>query len=113
MWRCTTLTPTTCQTSVGTGINNVKPDAITGLSIFPNPIHTTGKVSLNIDQSAKVTLRVFDMTGKLYSETNYQDVPVGTNYFDLNTSGLSSGSYLLAATLADEKTISKLFVVAR
>jgi hypothetical protein len=40
-------------------------------------------------------------------------VPAGANLFDLNTSGLSSGSYLLAATLADERTISKLFVVAK
>ena len=113
MWRCTTLTPTTCATAVGTAVNNVKPNAINGLSIYPNPVHTTAKVSLNIDNSAKVTLRVFDMTGKLHSEMVYQNVPPGSNLFDLNATDLSSGTYVLAATLADERTISKLFVVAK
>ena len=113
MWRSTTLTPSGCRTSVGTGVNNVKPNAINGLSIYPNPVHNSAKVSFTIDNSAKVTLRVFDMTGKLHSEKTYQNVAAGTNLFDLNADGLSSGTYVLAATLADERTMSKLFVVAK
>lgn len=113
MWRCTTLTPSTCQTSVGTAVNNVKPNAINGLSIFPNPVKDQGKVSLTIDNSSSLTLRVFDMTGKMHSQLTYQNVPAGTNLFDLNAAGLSSGTYVLAASLADERTISKLFVVAK
>ena len=112
MWRSTTLTPSTCQTQVGTSVNNVKPNAITGLSIFPNPVHDAAKVSLNIDNSSGVTLRVFDMTGKLYSETSYHNVPAGKNLFELNASGLSSGTYMVVAT-ADDRSQSKLFVVTK
>jgi hypothetical protein len=113
MWRSTTLTGGSCQTSVGTAVNNVKPNAITGLSVFPNPVRNTAKVSLNIDNSDNVALRVFDMTGKLLSEKSYKNVPAGQNLFDLDASGMSSGTYLVAATVGDTRTMSRLFVVTK
>jgi len=112
MWRSTTLTPVSCQTAVGTAVNNVKPNAVSGLSIFPNPVHNTAKISLTLDNSADVTIRVFDMTGKLYSENTYHNATAGSNLFDLSASGLSNGTYMVVAT-ADTRTLSKLFVVAK
>ncbi len=113
MWRSTTLTNGTCQTDVGTAVNNVKPNAITGLSVFPNPVKNAAKISLNLDNSANVTLRVFDMTGKLHHEMTYHNAPAGQNLYDLDASDLSSGTYVLAATVADTRTLSKLFVVTK
>ena len=113
MWRCTTLTPGTCQTSIGTAVNNVKPNAVTGVNIFPNPVRNSAKVSLNLDNAGDVTIRIFDMTGKLQQERSYHNASAGQNLFDLDASGLSSGSYLLAATVADTRTLSRLFVVTK
>jgi photosystem II stability/assembly factor-like uncharacterized protein len=113
MWRSTTLTDVSCQTAIGTAVKNVKPNAITGLSVFPNPVHNSAKISLNIDNSDNVMLRVFDLTGKLYSEKSYKNVPAGTNLFDLDANDMSSGTYLVAATVGDTRTLSKLFVVTK
>ncbi len=113
MWRSTTLTPGSCQTAVGTAVNNVKPNAITGLDIFPNPVRNSSKIELNIDNSANVTLRVFDMTGKLNHEVSYHNAPAGKNLYDLDASGLSNGTYLLVATVADTRSLSRLFVVTK
>ena len=113
MWRCTTLTPSGCQTAVGTAVNNIKPNAISGINIYPNPVANAAKISLNIDNSASVTLRVFDMSGRLHSEKTYRDVPGGPNTFDLDASELSNGTYVLAATVADTRSLSRLFVVTK
>ena len=113
MWRCTTLTPASCRTDIGTAVNNVKPNAITNLSVFPNPVRNSAKISLNLDNSANVTLRVFDMAGKLHKEISYHNAPAGTNLYDLDASELSSGNYLLSATVADTRTLSRMFVVTK
>ena len=112
MWRTTTLTPSGCQTAVATGVNNIKPVQVSDLNIFPNPVQTTSKVSLTLDKTAVVTLRIFDMAGRLYKEVVYKNTIAGQNLFNLDGAGLSTGTYLLSAT-ADDRTQSRLFVVAK
>jgi len=60
-----------------------------------------------------VTLLVFDMTGKLYKEVTMRNTTTGENLFDLDASGLSNGTYVLAATVDNVRTQSRLFVVAK
>jgi hypothetical protein len=111
MWRTTTLTPSNCQTV--TGIKNVENVQVSGLNIYPNPVHSVSHVALMLDKSVEVTLRVFDMTGKLYQEIAEKNTVPGQNLFDLNATGLSSGTYLLVATAANTKTQSRLFTVVK
>ncbi len=112
MWRSTTLTPSSCQTS--TAITDPKNNAsISGLNVFPNPVSSSSKISLTLEKSDAVTLRVFDMTGRLYKEVTYKNTIAGENLFELDASGLSNGTYLLAATVANVRTQSRLFVVSK
>jgi hypothetical protein len=113
MWRSTTLTPTTCQTSIGTAVKDIKSTQVSDLNIFPNPVRTTSKISLSLDQTAPVTIRIIDMTGRVSKEITYRNTISGTNLFDLDASGLSNGTYLLSATVADTRTLSRLFVVTK
>jgi hypothetical protein len=113
MWRTTTLTPASCQTENPSGINPVTNTRISGLNIFPNPVHSTSHIALTLDKSVEVTLRIFDMTGRQYQEMDENNTVAGQNLFDLNASRLSSGTYLLVATAANTRTESRLFTVVK
>ncbi|MFN8288072.1 MAG: T9SS type A sorting domain-containing protein [Chitinophagales bacterium] len=112
MWRSTTLTASGC--TVAAGVNEpANQNAITDLSVFPNPVSDHSKISLKLDKSADVTFRVFDITGKLYKEVTARNATAGTNLFDLDAAGLSNGTYVLAATVGNTRTQSRLFVVSK
>lgn len=112
MWRCTTLTDPACKTDV-TAVKEIKAPEVTGLNIFPNPVNSGSKVAITLEKSADVTLRIFDLTGKVCRETIHRNAIAGENLFDLNATGLSAGNYLLAATVGNQRTQSRLFTVAK
>ncbi|MFN8323014.1 MAG: T9SS type A sorting domain-containing protein [Chitinophagales bacterium] len=112
MWRSTTLTAGGCSTVAG--VEEVsKVSEITNLSIFPNPVSLGSKISLTLEKADNITFRVFDMTGKLYKEFSSKNNHAGENLFELDASGLSNGTYVLAATVANARTQSRLFIVAK
>ncbi|HWB62380.1 MAG TPA: T9SS type A sorting domain-containing protein, partial [Chitinophagales bacterium] len=113
MWRCTTLTPAGCQTSLATDISEIKKSGVSSLNIYPNPVSSSSHVSLYLDNKTDVTIRIFDMTGKLYQEKTYHNTVTGENIFDFDASGLSNGNYLLAATAGQTRTQSRLFTVVK
>ena len=90
MWRSTTLTPSSCQTAIGTGINDIKSSEISGLNIFPNPVSNASKVSITLSGNSSLTLRIVDMSGKTWKETRYLNTVAGKNLFDLNANGLAA-----------------------
>jgi photosystem II stability/assembly factor-like uncharacterized protein len=112
MWRTTTLTTAGC--ALVANVNEVKNrvDA-SNLSVFPNPVKNNSKIAITVDKPADVTFRVFDMTGKLYREVTYRNLTTGENQFDLDAANLTTGTYLLAATIGGKQTMSKLFTVTK
>ncbi len=112
MWRCATFAANNgCTTT--TSITDTKSPQVSNMSIFPNPVSSTARVSMVLDNHQDVTLRVFDMAGKLYKEITIRNTTEGENRFDLDASGLSNGTYILAATVGKLRTESKLFVVTK
>jgi len=112
MWRCATFAANGgCVTS--TSVTEVKSPEITNLSIFPNPVAASAKISISLENASDVTLRVFDMSGKLYKEVTIRNTTTGENLFDLDASGLSNGTYVLAATVGNIRTQSRLFIVSK
>lgn len=111
MWRSTTLTPGGCN--LVAGVDKITVPEISDLNVFPNPATTASKVSLSLENNAPVTLRIFDLTGKLYREETYRNTKPGQNIFDLNASGLTSGTYVITATVANTRTQSRLFMIAK
>ncbi len=112
MWRTTTLTGAACKTVAG--VNDPKADnAVSNINVFPNPVSNAGKVSLSLDKPADVTVRILDVTGKLISEQIFKNGQAGENTFDFSADNLPSGTYLLAATVANTRTQARLFVVRK
>lgn len=110
MWRTTTLIGNSCKTVAS--INNPANDnAVSNLNIFPNPVAGNGKVSLTLDKPSDVTIRIMDVTGRIYSEKVYKEGVAGVNTFDFSVDGLSNGNYMLAATVGNSRTQARLFVV--
>jgi para-nitrobenzyl esterase len=88
-----TVTPTVCP-ALATGINSLRNNA--QISLFPNPANDV----VNIQSSEFISsIAVFDGTGRMISETNSVN---GTNY-QLNTSALSKGVYLVKIFNRDEE----------
>ena len=115
MWRCTTITAEQANcTVVPLGINSpTEMVQSNNLQIYPNPMDDNGKAILELSESSAVTLQIIDMTGRVLQETLHDRQKEGTNTFDLNTSSLTDGSYLVVASLSNGQTLTRKLVVAR
>ena len=94
-----------------TGLNNNTGKVIETFKLFnnyPNPFNPTTTIKYNIPQSGIVTLKIFDITGKLVKTlvNNYQQKGEYTITFD--ASGLSSGIYLYQLSAAQFTQAKKM-----
>lgn len=113
LWRSTTLIGNTNCATVASVNNPVKETQLMGLDIFPNPVNSSSKVAVTLDKSSTITLRIFDMTGKLYSEQKMSNTAIGENFFNLNAENLPKGTYLLNVAVGNVRSQSRLFTVAK
>lgn len=67
-----------------------KPDMLTGISVFPNPVKAELSIVIPEEFSSQLVCRLFDMTGKMYRKT---DLAPGTSTLDMLD--CASGNYLL------------------
>ena len=109
MWRCTSLTPTSCKTNVGikeanTGLINNK-----SLLVYPNPTSDLANISLQLTENATIEINVITLTGSLVS-TQKVDGTSGKNEFTINMSSLSSGSYIVSVKAGSKETVSKVII---
>jgi photosystem II stability/assembly factor-like uncharacterized protein len=114
LWRSTTLIGNTACAKVAS-INNPTQEAtqVSDLNIFPNPVNSSSKVAVTLNKSSTITLRVFDMTGKLFSEQTVSNTVVGENLFNLDAANLPNGTYLLNVAVGNVRSQSRLFTVAK
>ena len=82
-------------TSIVTGIANINHLNLSKLTVFPNPANEEVTVSFNASKE-KTNIEVFDIQGRLVMEDS-NEREIGSNKVKLNTSGLSSGIYILHA----------------
>lgn len=114
IWRSTTLLNGSACTTVASINNQPAKDAgINELVTYPNPATGPVKIAITIDNPGDVTFRVFDLTGKLYQEFTQRNVTAGQSKFDMDASGLPNGTYIVAATINNKRSLSRLFTVAK
>lgn len=79
--------------------------------VFPNPATDAVNLQLNLSKQAQTaTVRLFDLSGKLIRQFNYDNVQKET--FQYNVNNLSSGTYFLQVITA-EGAGTKKFMVAK
>lgn len=114
------------QLSVHTAI--IDPDALIGTSIpegqipfasmapnYPNPFHQSTYISFKLSQNEKVTLRVFDMYGKLVVtliDNELKTIGKYTEHFDASRYNLTPGVYHFSLT-GERLNLQRKMMLAR
>ena len=81
------------------------------LKITPNPISESGTISFSLSKPGKVSLAVYDMTGRLIKKIADKEFSEGNHQITLNTKDLKSGIYLLRMQMQETVLAKKLVVV--
>lgn len=79
--------------------------------VYPNPFNPTTTLSYALPEAAKVTLNVYDVSGRLVAEVvnGWRDAGVHDVVFDGN--GLASGIYVFTLKAGDYSTTGKMVLM--
>jgi PKD repeat protein len=80
------------------------------VKVFPNPIHSNGFLSFELNDGKNVQINVTNVIGKTYVISNEKYYGSGTHLFNLSQIKLSPGLYVLNIKIQGE-TLHKKFVV--
>jgi len=80
------------------------------LSVFPNPVNGTTTISYSLPAAGKVSLKLYNVSGKLVTTLATGHRNAGNLSFVLCPSSLAGGAYLLRLETANANTIMKLIV---
>jgi hypothetical protein len=85
-------------------------------SAYPNPFSSATSISFSLAQSAKVSLKVFDLNGRLIKTLANKEMVAGSheikwNVNAVNSKSISSGIYLLRIEVGDFNDTKKIFVI--
>lgn len=115
MFRCTTLTSGGCDTEPykwpkdPTSIKETSL-AMTNVNIYPNPVTSTTTVEFDLVKNADVSLRVFDMTGRVVYTQSYGKLNSGVQKQQINLSNLTSGIYAVTLNVNGKLQGSKQII---
>jgi hypothetical protein len=79
-----------------------------GISITPNPFHSTFQLSVNSKQDVKGVVYVFNALGEKVKEMPLINFIKGSNKISLNGSDLRSGVYMVEIHMGDVTTVKKI-----
>ncbi|HMR41955.1 MAG TPA: T9SS type A sorting domain-containing protein [Ignavibacteria bacterium] len=92
-------------------VNIGAPDKYELSQNYPNPFNPETKISFNLPQDSKVSLKVFDMTGREVSELVNDFKPAGYYSVNFNATSLSSGVYYYSISAGSFISTKKMIVV--
>ena len=78
---------------------------------YPNPFNPSTNISYSIPQTADVTLKVYDVTGRLVSTLINRAQSSGTYTVNVNASAWASGIYFYRITAGDFVKTRKLTLI--
>ncbi|MBK7310717.1 MAG: T9SS type A sorting domain-containing protein [Sphingobacteriaceae bacterium] len=87
--------------------NNSANEAMTELVLYPNPAKEQSRLKLNMNAAGDVTLSIYEITGKLVQQGNY-NLSEGVNTIDMDTNSLAKGMYLVTINSGSAKKTVRL-----
>jgi hypothetical protein len=78
-----------------TGNNDIK--------VFPNPVIENSNVTFMLPQNGDATVEIYDLSGKLVSSQNYEQLQAGSNTVQFGTETLVKGTYIISVTQKGKK----------
>lgn len=86
----------------------VQDDAITSLSVYPNPSNGIFRLDVGKNKSEDISLNIFNMTGtKIYSVEHFDK---GVSQITIDLSGKPAGVYFFDMTTSTGKTVKRLVI---
>jgi hypothetical protein len=79
------------------------------LSVFPNPFREEARVEMNLNESAVVSITVFDMMGRVAMQFPSSYLTEGSQQLLLNTEALPAGTYVMSIAV-NEDVITQMIV---
>ncbi len=80
------------------------------LLIYPNPVFEQATIKFNLPEEGNTNVTIFDLQGKLISNTNLGKMKKGTNLYTFNNEGLNEGTYIASVTSGSYKKVVKFVV---
>ncbi len=80
-------------------------------SPYPNPFNPTTTISFSIPQSGMVSLKVYDITGKLVTTLMNEQLSIGYHSIDWDGTHYSSGVYVVRMKSGEYIETQKLLLV--
>ena len=83
------------STVVGVDQDDIILNEFSLLPAYPNPFNPVTNISFVVDKSSEISLKIFDVNGKLVQVVNPKMYQSGVHNIQWNASSLSSGMYLI------------------
>jgi len=95
---------------------NVKEGAYVPVTIklgqnYPNPFNSSTMIPFSIDRNVKVSLRVFDLNGRLVETLHDGPLPAGNHEFSWQGDGVSTGIYFYVLETLGQQYIAKMSLI--
>jgi hypothetical protein len=98
---------------ITTGVNNsISRGNLTLLAAFPNPANNEITINFGLNQSSKVEIEMYDVTGKMVNSIKLDNLEAGNHSSKVNTSNLNAGVYMYSVKSDNAKMFSK-FTIAK
>ncbi len=97
--------------TMGRNQDTSKPALTSVFQNYPNPVRTITNIPFTLHDAGHVTVRLYDLIGRLISTIVDQNYPIGDYKFPVDFSSLPSGVYFYRITVPGIKTSKKLVVI--
>lgn len=77
------------------------------VKIYPNPVSDFANVSFELVEKGDVTLRIFDLNGKILKTIKLPNKLAGKHHYSFDASGLEAGTYIIAMNTGNKKAASR------
>jgi hypothetical protein len=97
----------------GPGINELAVQSTPFLSISPNPVHQTCKLSFYLDRSSEVQITLYDVLGRKVKDILNNRISQGSHTVYFNRAGSPAGVYFLQYHATGKNERAKIVIVNR
>jgi hypothetical protein len=95
------------------GVEETEALAVRNLALWPNPVRGRAMLHFDLLERARLSVSLYDMTGRLVYARAATDFRAGVHELDLNTARLGSGVYFLKVSRGKQDILREKVVVIK
>lgn len=99
-----------CSAICSLRMEEAKANPSTSLMIYPNPVSNSTTISFSLSQQGKISVQLFDMTGRFIKTLAEKVFEEGENKIEWNVAEQNAGLYFLRIETANYSATEKLIV---